>query len=257
MRTPRASADSRNASETGHGVARVGSYTTARIEAGRVMRVERHAGRLRRDAARLGLPLPARVEIERLLLATARESFGGGDGIVRVEWCSAPGEPPVLRAIPRPLGDVPERWRARMARTLHPGPEDRHNTKTVDVAPYDRAREEALAAGVDEVLLFDARGRLVEGGHSNLLVVTPDGRLVSPDPELGPVEGLGLAIVRESTPEFRWARLDRAAVRSAPELMAVNAVRGVVPIVELDDEAVGGGQPGPWARRLRTLFDPD
>jgi D-alanine transaminase len=227
------------------------------VEGGRVTRAERHSGRLRRDAARLGLPLPARGAIEELLVDAARVAFGRGGGIVRVEWSCGPGEPPVLRATTRSLGDVPERWRARIAETPHPGPEDRRNTKAVDVESYVSAREEATAAGVDEVLLFDEAGLLVEGGHSNLLVVSLEGRLVAPESALGAVEGLGLTIVDESTPELGRARIGRDAVRSARELMAVNAVRGVVPIIELDGVPVGDGGPGPWARRLRWLFFAD
>ena len=44
---------------------------------------------------------------------------------------------------------------------------------------------------------------------------------------------------------------------SAQELMSVNSVRGVVPIVELDGRPVADGQPGPWSRRLRNLFHPE
>ena len=63
---------------------RFGSYTTARVSAGRVERVERHVRRLQRDAARLGLPPPDATQTEHLLLETARRAFGPGDGIVRV-----------------------------------------------------------------------------------------------------------------------------------------------------------------------------
>ena len=233
---------------------RIGIYTAARVERGRVTRAERHAGRLRRDADRLNLELPARGEIERLLIDTALEAFGSANGVVRIEWSGAAGERPTLRARSRTLGVDSDRWRARIARTPHPGPEARRNTKQVAVTAYDLAREESAEAGVDEVLLFGSDGHLVEGGRSNLLVVTANGHLVTPDLSLGPVEGLGLEIVRESTPMLAPGRLDREAVRAARELIAVNAVRGVVPIVELDGEPVGEGMPGPWARRLQACF---
>jgi D-alanine transaminase len=239
---------------SGSGSGRIGSFTTARVERGRPTRAERHAARLRRDALRLGLEAPGRGEVERLLTDTARRALGCGDGMVRIEWSRVSSASPSLRAFARPLGDEPDRWRAGVARTPHPGPGTRAHTKHVDVPAYDRAREEAGARGVDEVLLFDANGRLVEGGRTNLLLVTADARLVTPDLELGPVEGLGLEIVRENAPTVAPARLDLADVRAARELIAVNAVRGVVPIVELDGEPVGDGAPGRWARRLRAMF---
>ncbi|MBW1886643.1 MAG: aminotransferase class IV, partial [Deltaproteobacteria bacterium] len=139
----------------------------------------------------------------------------------------------------------------------HPGPGQRHNTKSVDVDAYDRARRAARTQGVDEVLLFDRGGLLVEGGHANLLLVDDGGILWTPDLSLGAVEGLGLSLLRERQRELREARLSLEQVRAARELMAVNAVRGVIPIIELDGRPVAGGEPGSWARRLRRLFSRD
>jgi branched-subunit amino acid aminotransferase/4-amino-4-deoxychorismate lyase len=44
-------------------------------------------------------------------------------------------------------------------------------------------------------------------------------------------------------------------VASAQELMAINVVRGVVPVVDLASRPIANGQPGVWALRLRSLFD--
>jgi branched-subunit amino acid aminotransferase/4-amino-4-deoxychorismate lyase len=233
---------------------RIGCYTTARVSGGRVERVERHASRLLRDAARLGLLAPGRLEIEALLLETAQQAFGRGDGIVRIEWSCELGSSPSLVASHRALGNDPKRWRAGISKTTHPGPEARHNTKSVDVDAFDQAREAARSQGVDEVLLFGADGLLVEGCRTNLLLVEDAGILLTPDLSLGAVEGLGLSLVRERHPELREAKCSLEGVRAARELMAVNAVRGVVPIIELDGEPISGGEPGVWAQRLRRLI---
>jgi branched-subunit amino acid aminotransferase/4-amino-4-deoxychorismate lyase len=189
-----------------------------------------------------------------MLVEAARSAFGNGDGIVRIEWSRATGAAPELIPQPRPLGAHVDRWRAIHSRVTHPGPEERHNTKSVDVLAYDLARQEAREAGVDEVLLFDREGRLVEGSRSNIIVVTESGRVVIPAPKLGAVEGLGLTIVLEDHPEIAGADLTRDDVGRARELMSVNCVRGVVPIVELDGRPVADGEAGPWARRLGSAF---
>ena len=36
--------------------------------------------------------------------------------------------------------------------------------------------------------------------------------------------------------------------------MAVNVVRGVVPITELDGKPICGGEPGVWGQRLQRFF---
>lgn len=236
---------------------RIGSYTTARVTGGRVERAERHARRLRRDAGRLELPLPGQVEIEALLLETARETFGEGDGIVRIEWSALPGAAPELSALTRPIGPDPDRWHAGFGDAIHPGPELRRNTKFVDVSAYALARDQVAKSAFDEVLLFDSEGYLVEGGHSNFVVVTEAGELVAPDPALGAVEGLGLTILLESRPEIVFGRLTREDVTRARELMSINAVRGAVAIVRLEGREMSGGGPGPWTRRLRGTFARD
>jgi len=233
-----------------------GCYTTARVLQGQPTRVERHVERLRRDAARLGLDLPDRSEITQLLLETANRHFPPpADGIVRIEWSAAsdPGAPR-LRASARALAPGPDRWRARRALTRHPGPEERRNTKQIGVAAYESARAEAAVADLEEVLLFDANDLVVEGSFTNLLLVTEEGALGTPALSLGPVEGIGLAIVREHAPALREVQLTRDEMGALHELMAVNVVRGIASIVELDGRPVGDGQPGPWSRRLCPLF---
>ena len=84
--------------------------------------------------------------------------------------------------------------------------------------------------------------------------MTEAGALVTPELALGGVEGLGLAVVRHGRRDLREARLDREAVLNVRELMCVNAVRGVVPIVEFDGRPVGDGQSGPVSRRLGAVF---
>ena len=259
-------------------MARIGVYTTVRVCDGRLLRLAQHVSRLARDAERLGLPQPDRLVIEAQALAVVGGGLGLGSGVLRIEW-SRPDEPGgadgtspdaaaragsastfALHATIRPLGPEPRTWRAATAKTRHPGPEDRANTKAVDVPAWDAARAEREAAGVDEMLLFDRAGRLVEGSRTNLIVVAGDGGISTPARNLGPVEGLGLEIVRASLGADALREsdtIDRAVLRAAAELIAVNAVRGAVAIVELDGSPIAEGREGATALRLRSLFAGD
>lgn len=234
---------------------RLGVYTTTRVRGGRIERFERHAGRLRRDAARIGLPLPDRHEIEAVGFAAVRAELGRSDGVLRIEWSREGDAKPALCATTRALGPDPQTWRAATARAVHPGPENRRGTKAVDVPAYDDARAEVAETAVDEVLLFDAAGRLVEGSRSNLIVVTAAGLVRCPAGSLGGVEGLGLDLVRGLVPELREAvDIGAAELVGARELIATNAVRGAVAIVEFDGRPIGEGRPGPLATRLLSMF---
>jgi branched-subunit amino acid aminotransferase/4-amino-4-deoxychorismate lyase len=226
------------------------------VTGGRVERVERHVARLRRDAARLGLACPDAHDVESLFVESADSAFAKGDGILRIEWSQAAGDEPRLQVTPRAIGTEPPAWRAGICEATHPGPGQRFNSKYVDVSAYDIARKQVAESEFDEMLLFDDAGLLVEGGRANILVVTESGKALTPDPALGPVEGLGLTIVRESQSEVSFARLTEAEIRGARELMAVNAVRGVVPIIEFDGAPIADGLPGAWAEKLSNLFRP-
>lgn len=243
---------------------RVGVLTTARVRGGHIEHLERHARRLARDAGRLGLPRPDQHVIEALALEVVGDRLGGSDGILRIEWSppegaaeARSGPPFALQATTRPLGPEPRTWRAAIAQTVHPGPGTLRNTKAIGVPAWDAARAERTAAGVEEVLLLDAGGRLVEGSRTNLIVVTRDARMLSPARHLGPVEGLGLEIVREclgGDGVHESGAIDRAMLSEASELIAVNAVRGAAAIVEIDGRPMGDGREGPIALRLRALF---
>ena len=235
---------------------RLGSYTTAKVTKGRVERLEAHARRLGRDAIRTGLPAPDRAMVLHALQETARESFGDGEGIIRLEWSRLPDTLPELQLLPRPFVAKPGPWRVATAKTLHPGPERRANTKQIGVEAYEAGRREAIDAELDEVLLFDANGYLVEGASTNILAVTATGSLVTPALELGPVEGLGLTLLREQGLTFGECHLTRAALGGLRELLCVNAVRGVVAVGRVDASPVGSGQPGPWSARLARAFSP-
>ncbi len=235
--------------------ARIGSYTTARVSQGRVERTERHVRRLQEDASRLGLPPPEGSEVERALVEAAGRAFPRRDGIIRIEWSRRPREEPALHTTTRPLGEDDELWRARVSRAVHPGPGERANTKSIGVEAYEIGREEIRSdPEIQEVLLCDANGHLVEGARSNLLIELRGARLVTPDPQLGAVAGLGLAIARECLPELGEIRIRLGELDQVRAIAAINVVRGVVPIASLSDGSKPDLEARPWLRLLREVF---
>ena len=238
-------------------LSRPGCYTTARVTSGRALWATRHCLRLRRDARALGIGVLRDEAILQAFEELGRAEFGTGTGVVRLQACRDDGGCTQLVAIPRPLGPETRTWRAIVAPFVHPGPGPHPGAKRTHQEIYERGRALARRARSDDALLVDAGGRLVEGTRTNLLVVTPDGVLATPDPALGAVAGLALEIVRERVPELTVAELDEAQVRGAAELIALNAVRGAQAIVRLNGREVSSGRPGPWAERLSELLRDD
>jgi D-alanine transaminase len=226
-------------------------YTTGRFHVGRIWLGERVAARLVRDARALGLGEHDPREVEACLLAAGRTSFGaGGEGVVRLE-ARAGGE---LVASTRPLGPEPATWRAITARVVHPGPGPAPGAKRAEVSELASARAEAQAAGVDEALLFDAAGRLVEGARTNLALALESGRFALPPAARGAVRGVALEAALAAGVALVERDFTRAECLAAREIVATNAVRGARPIVALDAAPVGDGRPGPLCAALAAAL---
>lgn len=229
-------------------------YTTARVERGAPRWAARHAARLARDARHHGLEPPPAEAVIAALEGLARAEFGHGAGIVRLQLGRDGHGVPRLVGVPRPLGHDPATWRLGVAPVVHPGPGARGGAKLLGQPFVDAARRWLLEADCDEALLFDAEGRLVEGSRTNVIFVDARGRPGFADRALGGVAGLGLEVCREAVPELAPARVTRAELALASEIVAVNAVRGPRPCVTLDGAPVGTGRPGPFAARLEAAL---
>ncbi len=199
--------------------------TTGLARDGRLHLLRRHQARLRRDAPRAGLepPDPERVADAVRALAPGRAR------IVRIEVRGGSG--PRLVAVARPLSREGPQWRALAL--PHPGPGPVPGAKRPRHPALERALERAARLGCQEALLFDDRGRLVEGARSAVVVRTAAGTLVTPPAGLGGVRSLALDVLRETWRELGEADLDLADLLAAREVIAVNAVRGARSVVEI------------------------
>lgn len=222
------------------------------------MRFEaRHLARLARDAAALGLGAVDAALARRALHELGHAVFGAGEGVVRLEARRSSDGGVSLAATTRSLGADPGVWRAITAPLVHEGGPAPHGAKLALRPLYTRAAEQAAGGGADEALLLDAQGRLVEGARSNLVAVGVDGVAAVPPAERGAVAGVALEACLVLAPPGTLVRRDvpREDLPRLRELVALNAVRGAVPIVALDGHPVGDGAPGPLASRLAAILD--
>lgn len=233
----------------------VGCYTTARVRDGEATFLDRHVARLRRDARALGLPLPAADAVGEAFRVLGRTVFGAGEGVVRVDARVAEDGRGILLASSRPLGETRAVWRAAIAPFPHPGPAEAPGAKVSARPAWSRARALTREVGVDDVLLFDAADRLVEGARTNVIVVDASGRAGYPAPHLGGVAGLALGVLLDAGPGLEPVVLGRRELARAREVVGLNAVRGVRPIVAIDAAPVGDGRPGPRAAELAAAFE--
>jgi branched-subunit amino acid aminotransferase/4-amino-4-deoxychorismate lyase len=231
-----------------------GCYSTGRFVDGRVRFGERVVRRLARDARTLGLGAVDEPLCLAGMAELGRAHFGKGEGVVRLQASRDGSGSLHLVGVTRALGPEPSEWRAISPPFPHEGPAPYSGAKVTNHLLFAMARDRAVSAGVDEAALFDVEGFLIEGARSNFLLVRSDGSLATPRLQRGGVAGVAREILLEKLPEIAKTDLHRSAVAEARELIAVNAVRGACPVVELDGEPVGNGRPGPAALRLRAVL---
>lgn len=97
--------------------------------------------------------------------------------------------------------------------------------KTNRRAVYDRALEEARAAGWDEPLLLNTRGQVCEGARTNVFI-RRGGALLTPPTHCGLLPGVYRAHVLAANPTAREAVLYPGDIAAADAVYVCNAVRG-------------------------------
>jgi branched-chain amino acid aminotransferase len=120
------------------------------------------------------------------------------------------------------------------------------------------AKIEASKAGYQEAILLDSHGFVCEGSGENIYAVV-DGQIVTPPQTAGILDGISrksiIQIARDLGFEVVERDLARAELYLADEVFLSGTAAELVPVREIDDHAIGGGEPGPLTRELQRVFD--
>jgi len=244
-------------------------FETIAFIAGQAPLWDLHMARLVRDAQRLLIPPP---DCEQLAAECARVVASKSPCVVRITLTRGSGgrayrplEQPVPRRIlvRRPWPGTIDAARAQGI-VLQTSPVrlaiggDLAGIKHGNRLEQVLAAEHARRAGVDEAVLLDVDGRLVEAIAGNLVLII-DGEAVTPDLSGAGVAGVGLRALRE------WlgvgisvTQLDADSLRQAQRLMVINSVTGIRPVRVLDDRTLAiDGPCRRWQRLWDQLFECD
>jgi branched-chain amino acid aminotransferase len=119
------------------------------------------------------------------------------------------------------------------------------------------AMQEAFRRGAFEGVMRNYRGELAECTQSNLFIVKK-GAAMTPPLDAGLLPGITREFVLELGAEtgipVGEAVLHDADLFGADEAFLTSSTRELVPIVQVDDRAVGSGLPGPVTRALLEKF---
>ncbi len=229
-----------------------GAYTTFRTyHGGRVLRFADHVRRLEETVALEGQAAVLEKEAVQRAVAQALDLTRYPESRLRITFA-----PPRLFVSIEPFAPLPERCHregvACVTLPLHRENPRAKDTRFIATAASVYGK---LPPGVHEGLLVSDDGAILEGLSSNFFGIR-DGVLMTEEGDVLPgiTRGVVLEVAAGVLP------VSRVAVRSEDlaalaEAFITSASRGILPVVRIDEVAVGHGRPGPLTRELMTRLD--
>jgi branched-chain amino acid aminotransferase len=120
------------------------------------------------------------------------------------------------------------------------------------------AKIEASKAGYQEAILLDSHGFVCEGTGENVYAVL-GGTIVTPPQSAGILDGISRRSIFQIASDLGYGMVERDLARAelylAQEVFLSGTAAELVPVREIDDHAIGGGEPGPVTREIQRVFD--
>jgi D-alanine transaminase len=248
-----------------------GVYEVCEILSGRIIDETRHIERLKRSLSELRIAMPvAEASLKVVLRETIRRNRVR-DGMVYLQ---------VTRGVARrdfvfPPEDTAsslivtarsmDRGRAEALSddgiavlSLPDNRWDRVDIKSVSLLPNALARQAAKEKGAREAWFVDRDGYVTEGAASNAWIVTREGSLVTRPAEQGILRGVTRTTLLDLARRDGLVAVERPftldEAKAAREAFVTAATTLIMPVVRIDEAAVGDGRPGPVTKRLRREF---
>jgi branched-chain amino acid aminotransferase len=120
------------------------------------------------------------------------------------------------------------------------------------------AKIEASKAGYQEAILLDDHGFVCEGSGENVYAVR-DGQILTPPQTAAILDGVNRKSIMRIAGDLGLDVIERDLARAelylAEEVFMSGTAAELVPVREIDDHLIGGGEPGPVTRELQRVFD--
>lgn len=246
-----------------------GVYEVMGVVGGSLLDEGPHLTRLARSLAELRIPAPMSIAALRIVMREVIRRNGVRDGIVYVQITRGvatrdhafpKGARPVLvvtsrrkrPADPRTVADgvavitIPDiRWQ-------------RCDIKSVALLPNVLGKQRAKEAGAFEAWQVDHEGKVSEGTSTNAWIVTSDASVVTRQADSAILNGVTrlavLDIIRREGYAFVERPFSVAEAKSAREAFLTSTVVDLLPVVTIDGDPVGDGQPGTLSGKLREYY---
>jgi D-alanine transaminase len=248
-----------------------GVYEVCEVRGGDIIDERRHLARLRRslDALRIALPQSPRALAVILREVICRNRVR--DGIVYLQITRGvarrdhafppPGTAPSVVVTARSLDMQGNERKAQLGIAVITVPDTRWarpDIKSISLLPNVLAKQAARDRGASEAWFVDRDGYVTEGASTNAWIVTQDGQVITRQADNGILRGITRTVLIEALGKQGLAILERpftvVEAHAAREAFVTAASQIVMPVVRINDQAIGTGAPGPVARALRESF---
>ena len=244
-----------------------GLFETLRVYRGKPFRWTEHLERFERGAAFLKISIPFNatellahaaelIERNQMPESLLRLSLSRGVGLRGYSTTGADRPTLVMSLHPAPdANGQPPVWRVITASGRLPANEPLAEFKTCNKLPQILARAEAEAAGVDEALLLNTNGEVVEAASSNLFWIQ-DNCVGTPPLSSGILAGVTrlvvLEICRTLSLPTREAAITPAELQRVHGIFLSLSSWGIIEIVSLDGRELARS---PWIAKIRDAYN--
>lgn len=245
-----------------------GVFETVRAYSGYIFRLGQHLDRLSRSARIVGIDLDAigfdlegaiygTLEANGLADARLRLTISGGEGDASPDL-SGSERPTVLVTAGSCITPPAQKGlTAAVSSIRRNSGSPLCHVKSLNYLDNLLARREARVEGVGEAILLNEEGFVAEASTSNLFLVSGDA-LITPDESSGILPGITRQVVMELAPgvelDVRESKVTLNELFQANEAFLTNSVIEIVPLVRVNDQAIGSGVVGETTQRLMRAY---
>jgi branched-chain amino acid aminotransferase len=249
-----------------------GVFEGIRVYNRRIFRLDKHLERLYVSAQALALPVPLECDEMATVVREAVRRNRQENGYIRLIVTRGAGDLGIdpltcpracviiivtgIRVYPQELYRTGVKVITSATRQVsHEAFDPR--VKSLNYLKNVLAKIDAQRAGAHEAIMLNGAGFIAECTADNLFVVRR-GRLLTPSPQDGALEGVTrgaiLELAAEAGIEAGEAHLTRYDVYTADECFLTGTGAEVMPVAELDGRQIADGKAGPMTRRLTEAF---
>ncbi len=134
----------------------------------------------------------------------------------------------------------------------------RPDIKTTSLIASVLARQTAIEQGAEEAWLYNENEEITEGAASNAWIITEKSELITHPADQQILKGITREGVMRAAKAVNLTYKERSFTKNeaqnAKEAFISAATNLVMPVIQINENPIGNGKPGPITRKLRHIF---